>query len=128
MSERRRLPNRRASESFTFDTAGLRYTATVSRFADVSIGEVFLNNHKVNSQADVSARDAAVVASIALQYGAPVDVIRRALMRNADGTASGPLGAALDLIANDLKSSSPTKENDHVLTKCLFEQTESEKK
>ena len=100
----------------------------MSRFADGSIGEVFLNNHKVNSQADVSARDAAVVASIALQYGAPVDVIRRALMRNADGTASGPLGAALDLIANDLKVINPNEREWSCLTKCPFEQTESENK
>jgi hypothetical protein len=100
MSERRRLPNRRASESFTFDAAGLWYTATVNRFADGSIADVFLTNHKVNSQADVNARDVAVRVSIALQYGVPIDVIRKALMRNADGTASGLLGVALDLIAS----------------------------
>jgi hypothetical protein len=38
------------------------------------------------------------VASIALQYGAPLDVIRHALMRDASGQASGPLGVALDLL------------------------------
>jgi hypothetical protein len=59
---------------------------------------VFLNNHRVLSHADVNARDAAVVCSLALQHNVPIDVIRRALMRNADGTASGPLGTALDLI------------------------------
>jgi hypothetical protein len=31
----------------------------------------------------------------------PLEIIRRALMRNADGSASGPLTAALDLIASD---------------------------
>jgi hypothetical protein len=36
------------------------------------------------------ASDAAVVASIALQYGAPLDVIRRALMRDSRGRATGP--------------------------------------
>jgi ribonucleoside-diphosphate reductase alpha chain len=102
MSERTRPPNRRASINFTFECAGLRYTATVSGFADGSIGEVFLTNHKVNSQADVNARDAAVVASLALQYGVPIDVIRKALTRNADGTASGPLGTALDLIVGEV--------------------------
>ena len=89
---RRRLPNRRRSENFA-------YTCTFSRFPDTGeIAEVFLNNHKVNSHADVSARDAAVVCSIALQGNVPIDTIRRALIRNADGTASGPLGVALDLI------------------------------
>jgi hypothetical protein len=32
--KRERLPNRRASENYTFELHGLRYTATVSRFAD----------------------------------------------------------------------------------------------
>ena len=99
--ERRRLPNKRPSESFSFEVGGLRYTATFSRFSDGSLGEVFLNNHRVNSGADVNARDAAVVASIALQHGVPVETIRKALMRNADGSASGPLAAALDLICGD---------------------------
>jgi hypothetical protein len=40
------------------------------------------------------ARDAAIVASIALQFGAPAGVIRHAL----DGRDSGPLGAALALV------------------------------
>jgi ribonucleoside-diphosphate reductase alpha chain len=52
MSTRCRLPNRRASESFTFELDGLRFTATVSRFADGRVGEVFLNNHKSGNQAD----------------------------------------------------------------------------
>jgi hypothetical protein len=31
-----------------------------------------------------------------LQHGVPVDVIRKALMRDSEGRASGPLAAALD--------------------------------
>jgi hypothetical protein len=96
---RERLPNRRSSVSFTFEAAdALRYTATFSRFADGRVADIFLNNHRVNSQSDVNARDAAVVASICLQHGGDIDTIRKALMRNADGAASGPLGRALDLI------------------------------
>jgi len=34
MTERERLRNRRPSENFTFEIAGLKFTATVSRFAD----------------------------------------------------------------------------------------------
>jgi hypothetical protein len=48
-----------------------------------------------------SARDAAIVFSIAVQHGADPEVIRRALCRNSDGSASGSLGMALDLIAAD---------------------------
>ncbi len=96
---RQRLPDRRASISFTFEVAGLTYTCTYSRFADGTIGELFLSNHKSNSSADVGARDVAITASIALQYGAEIEVIRRALSRNSDGSASGVIGAVLDKIA-----------------------------
>jgi hypothetical protein len=98
MTKRRQLPNRRASTSFEVEIAGLRYTATVSRFPDGGIGEVFLSNHKSNSAADVNARDAAITFSIAVQHGADPEVIRKALCRDSQGRASGPLGAALDAI------------------------------
>lgn len=101
MTERTRLPNRRASETFDLEVAGLRYTATVSRFADGRIGELFLSNHKNNSSADTNARDAAIAFSFAVQHGADPEAIRRALCRNENGTASGPLGCALDIIANE---------------------------
>jgi hypothetical protein len=61
-----------------------------------------LRNHKAGSMAGINACDAAVVASIALQYGVPLDVIRKALMRDPRGRASGPLGEALDIIAAEV--------------------------
>ena len=98
---RERLPNRRASISFELEVAGLRYTATVSRFADGRIGELFLMNHKSNSAADTNARDSAIVFSFDVQHGADPDAIRRALCRDSQGRASGPLGAALDFLLGD---------------------------
>ena len=93
---RHRLPYRRAAETFDFEVGGLRYTATVGRFADGSIGELFLTNHKSNSGADTSARDVAITFSIAVQHGVDPEVLRRALCRDSHGRAYGPLGAALD--------------------------------
>jgi hypothetical protein len=98
MTARRRLPSRRYSETFTFEIGGLRYTCTTSKFEDGSLGEIFLGNHKAGSMADAAAKDSAVVASIALQYGVPVDVIRRALMRGSHGEPNTPLAAALDIL------------------------------
>jgi hypothetical protein len=95
---RDRLPNRRASTSFDFEVAGLRYTATFSR-AGGRVLEVFIQNHKPASQSDSNARDSAIAASLALQFGCPLDVLRRALLRDSHGRASTPLGVALDLIA-----------------------------
>jgi hypothetical protein len=98
MTDRERLPNRRGAETFDLEVAGLRYTCTIGRYADGRIAEIFLTNHKAGSHAGVMASDAAVVASIALQHGVPLDVIRKALMRDPRGNPSGPLGVALDRI------------------------------
>ena len=95
---RKRLANRRQSETFDFEVAGLKYTCTFSKFPDGRIGELFLSNHKTNSGADVNARDAAITFSIAVQHGADPAIIRRALCRDAQGNPSGPLAAALDNI------------------------------
>ena len=102
---RQRLPNRRASESFAIEVAGRRYRCTASFFDDGRLGEIFLSNNKSGSDSDCAARDSAVVASIALQYGVPLDVIRKALMRDSQGRPNGPLGMALDRIAATIKSS-----------------------
>jgi hypothetical protein len=101
MTARQRLDNRRASESFNFEAGGLKYAATFSRYPDGRLAEVFLTNHKAGSASDTNARDAAVVCSLALQFGVPLETIRKALMRDPAGRASGPLAAALDLIAED---------------------------
>jgi hypothetical protein len=99
MSERQRLSNRRASLTFDLEVARLCYTATASRFSDGRIGELFLTNHKNNSGADTNARDSAIAFWFAVQHGADADAIRRAMCRDAQGNASGPLGATLDLLA-----------------------------
>jgi hypothetical protein len=101
MTQRKRLPNRRYSETFDLGANGLKYTATVSRFADGRIAEIFLSNTKPSSQSDVNARDAAVAASLAFQFGCPLETLRRALLRDPRGKASSPLGAALDHIGGD---------------------------
>jgi hypothetical protein len=98
---RKRLPNRRGSLTFDFELQGLKFTATASKFADGALGEVFLTNHKAGSTAGIMASDAAIAASLALQFGCPLETLRRALSRNARGAASSPLGAALDVLAAD---------------------------
>jgi hypothetical protein len=99
MQQRQRLPNRRVGQRFELEVGGLKYTATFSRFGDGKVAETFLSNHKTNSAADTNARDSAIVCSIALQYGADIETLRKALSRDSHGRATGPLGAALDRIA-----------------------------
>jgi hypothetical protein len=100
MTSRERLPNRRASVTFEIESLGLPYTVTISEVAG-ELREVFITNHKAGSAAGIMASDAAVVCSIALQYGVPLDVIRRALLRDPRGVALSPLGVALDLLLGE---------------------------
>ena len=98
---RERLPNRRGSVSFEFKHSGIAYVATYSRYADGRLAEVFLNGEKLNTGSDIMACDGAKAASLALQYGCPVDDLRATLTRTETDGAAGPLAVALDLIAAD---------------------------
>ena len=98
-ASRERLPDRRASETFQLVAGGLSYTCSFSRYSDGRLAEVFLQDHKTNSAADVNARDASIAFSIAVQSGANAEVIRRALCRDSRGRPSGPLATALDIIS-----------------------------
>ena len=97
---RRRLPNRRPSETFTLHWGSLKFVATASRFADGTLAEIFLSNGKCDSTADTIARDLAVGVSIALQHGTSVETLRKALLRDARGAPSGPLGVVLDMVSD----------------------------
>jgi hypothetical protein len=82
-----RLPNRRKSESVVFVHEGHRYTASISRFGDGSIAEIFLDGAKFGSDTAVNAADSAILASLALQSGVSVEAIRAAVR--------GPIATAL---------------------------------
>jgi hypothetical protein len=43
------------------------------------------------------------IAFFAVQHGADAEAIRRALSRDAQGRALGPLGVALDIIAEGIR-------------------------
>jgi hypothetical protein len=88
---RERLANRRFSESFWFEWNGMPFTATISRFDDDRLAEIFLGNGKAGSHT-AAAKDSAIVASLAL---------RHALLRNSQGVAESPLGAALDHLTDE---------------------------
>jgi hypothetical protein len=83
-----------------FTTAdGFRYTAGLGYFDDGRLAEIFLNAEKTGSAIETVDRDASVIASLALQHGVPPEIIRRALTRNGDGSASGALCTLLDPLA-----------------------------
>jgi ribonucleoside-diphosphate reductase alpha chain len=95
---RARLPDRRSHQLLELDHDGIRYVVGVGRFPNGELAEIFLNAPKTGTAAAVNAQDAAIAASLLFQYGCPTETLRRALTRNPDGSAAGPLGAVLDLL------------------------------
>jgi hypothetical protein len=96
---RERLENRRRCESFEFVHAELRFTLTFSRYSDGRVSEIFLSSHKPGSAIESVVRDAAILTSIALQFGAPIETIRHGLTRDDAGRPATAIGAALDALA-----------------------------
>jgi hypothetical protein len=91
---RQRLQNRRPHWLYRFECDGQIYTGGIGRFDDGRIAEIFINGAKVGTAAETSAQDAAIVASLALQHGCPIETIRHALVRS--GGATGPLATLLN--------------------------------
>jgi hypothetical protein len=105
--KRKALPQRRQHEAFNMTHWGVTYSVGLGRYKDGKIGEIFINTEKVGTQSDVLARDSAVILSIALQYGVPLDAFRHTIMRNADGKPSGPIGMVIEVIAADEAGTHP---------------------
>lgn len=95
---RRLLPNRRPSETLTFEHGGTDITVTAGKYPEGAIGEIFINAGHANSAIDAIVSDAAIAVSFALQHGADLASIKAAMKRNSQGEASSPIGAALDRI------------------------------
>jgi hypothetical protein len=91
---RQRLPNRRPHWLYRFECDGQIYTGGIGRFDDGRIAEIFINGAKVGSAAEANAQDAAIVASLALQHGCPIETIHHALARS--GGSTGPLATLLN--------------------------------
>lgn len=101
MTARCALPQRRPHETFQFEHWGSHYTVGIGYYNDGRPGEVFINTGKVGTQSETLARDSAVILSVALQFGVPIDAMLHAITRDADGKPSGPIGALLERIAED---------------------------
>ena len=101
MSQRRDLPQRRASVNFDIEFGGIRraYQITVGFYSDGSIGEVFVNGGKSGQDAEAIARDSAILLSLALQYGADLANIKSAITRDEQGKPSSIIGAVVDQLS-----------------------------
>lgn len=103
MNDRELLPARRRSENMKIESNGVYMTATVGRYPDGRPGEVFVSDIKFGTVAESICHDAAVILSIALQYGAQVDVLAAAMTRDGNGNPHSFLGALADHLAKEKK-------------------------
>jgi len=65
------------------------------------VGEVFVSGVKTGVELESVLRDAAILASFALQHGCPLDTIRYALSREGDGSPQSIIGIVLDRVAQE---------------------------
>lgn len=103
MTGRVRLAPRRDHEVIAVEHEGARYKIGLGRdFTPPNqfgaVREVFINEHRVNSALDVLCSDGAILMSLLLQYGHPVDEIAASLKRNPDGSPASLLGVVAELI------------------------------
>lgn len=107
MSNRTRLPNRRACETFGFTLAGMAYTASVGFDERGRPLEIFLGAAKSGTDVAIATQEAAILTSLALQYGVPLDVLRGGALRTEAGTPEGAVGHLIDLIWHRINAKPP---------------------
>lgn len=98
MTPRETLPDRRQRTAINFEHEGHAFTGGAGHYPDGRVGEVFISAGKTGTHLQIATADAAIAASIALQYGAPIDVLRHAFLRTDEGEAAGPLGHLFDIL------------------------------
>ena len=73
--KRKRLPTTRLAKTHKFDIAGHEGYLTAGMYADHKLGEIFILMHKEGSILSGLLDAFGIVTSIALQYGAPLEVL-----------------------------------------------------
>ena len=101
MTNRNPLPMRRDAETFTVDHNGMLYVVTIGRYPNGAIGEVFINFEKSGTTAEAIARDGAILMSLALQYGVPLENLKTAVTRDLRGEPSSIVGAVVDKLLEE---------------------------
>src|SRR6476620_2749789 len=104
---RQTLPQRRAAETSHLRFWNQSFTVTICFYPDGTLGEVFIDGGKSGQDIQSTARDAAVVLSLALQHGTPIETIRHAVTRSDSGEAASILGAIVDRLPTISKFPGP---------------------
>jgi hypothetical protein len=108
-ASRRILPQRRPTYTFDIHDDGGRVDLTVAysifeapgTLPPHTVAEIFLTSRKIGSGTEAIARDAAILLSLAVQHGCPLDTIMHALTRNQDGSPQSLMGRVVDRVIKE---------------------------
>jgi hypothetical protein len=95
---RETLPNARLCVTRDIWWLSRQIQVSMGFFADGRPAEVFVNGLKVGTDVQAVARDASIILSLALQHGAPLDIIKGALTRGEHDEAASLIGVVVDLL------------------------------
>lgn len=106
---RERQPSRCASEVINYAVKrdgvdAIKYVARVGYYWDGRVSQVFLDAGKSGTDLKISSAETAIAVSLALQYGCPLEVLRKAMPRTNDERPEGAIGTLLDILAKDMQA------------------------
>lgn len=94
---RETLSGRRACHTFELRFGNADFATGVGVFADGRPAEVFVTGAKAGSDVQALARDGAILLSLALQFGVPLETIKHAITRtDREDTPASLIGALVD--------------------------------
>ncbi len=101
VSSRRPLPARRPQVSVDLVFGGNLYTLSIGGDgATPEPLEVFVSTwSKAGTSLQDAVRDAAIMISLAIQHGCPIETMRRALTRDHEGKPASVIGAVVEAMA-----------------------------
>jgi hypothetical protein len=101
MNRRHLLPQCRRCKTFNIQHGkqNTPFVVSVGYYDNGDSGEIFISNAKAGSDIEGLARDEAILASLALQSGMSLEIMRHAITREADGTPSTIIGTVLDKLS-----------------------------
>jgi hypothetical protein len=74
------------------------FTVTLGYYDDGRVGEVFIDGAQSGSEMEGVTRDGAVLISLGLQHGVPLETMKHATSRDRNNDATTIIGAVVDRI------------------------------
>lgn len=110
---RETLSLRRASENYLLAFQGENYAITVGYYDDGRVGEVFINRVRSKTAArlgealDAACRDAAIMMSMVIQYGANLLDLEHSVTRDEELAPMSIVGAIIDSLGQHARAHAP---------------------